>query len=445
MPVVNQAGYKKNLKKTSLIGKKMITPLAERLRPTQLDEIAGQEHLLSENGLIKTTLLQKKPLSLLLWGPPGSGKTTLALAYSKAFDARFISMSAVSHATSDVKKIIQEMQTHPLLQKQITILFVDEIHRWNKAQQDLFLPYLEMGLFVLIGATTENPSFALNHALLSRFRVLQLYSLSPSSLQKILHRYEEKYTEILLTAKAKEMLIAAAQGDGRHLVNLIENLEPLLAKKQPIDEQELILLLQKKSPLYDKQSDQHYQLISALHKSIRGSDPDASLYWLARMLNAGEDPQFLARRLIRMALEDIGLADPQALTLTIHAWEAFAQLGPPEAELALAQAVVYLALSPKSNALYIAFNQAKKKACETSHLPPPAFLVNSVTKLDSELGYGKDYQYDHDLPFAFSGQNYFPKDLLKAQFYQPKPYGFEREMQKRVNYFEQLRKKNLPS
>ncbi|PWU14424.1 MAG: AAA family ATPase [Chlamydiae bacterium] len=423
----------------------MITPLAERLRPTQLDEIAGQEHLLSEKGLIKTTLFQKKPLSLLLWGPPGSGKTTLALAYSKAFDARFISMSAVSHATSDVKKLIQDMQTHPLLQKQITILFVDEIHRWNKAQQDLFLPYLEGGLFILIGATTENPSFALNNALLSRLRVLQLYSLNSSSLQKIMHRYEEKYTKLSLSPKAKEMLITAAQGDGRHLINLIENLEPLLIKKQLIEEQDLLSLLQKKSPLYDRQSDQHYQLISALHKSIRGSDPDAALYWLARMLNAGEDPQFLARRLIRMAVEDIGLADPQALGLALHAWEAFAQLGSPEAELALAQAAVYLALSPKSNALYIAFNQAKELAKETSHLPPPAFLINSVTKLDAELGHGKDYQYDHDLPFAFSGQNYFPQDLIRCKFYHPKSYGFEREMQKRVSYFEQLRKKNPPS
>ncbi|QZA58825.1 replication-associated recombination protein A [Candidatus Rhabdochlamydia porcellionis] len=423
----------------------MITPLAERLRPTQLDDIAGQEHLLSKNGLIKTSLLQKKPLSLLLWGPPGSGKTTLALAYSKAFDARFIPMSAVSHATSDIKNIIQDIQTLPLLQKRITILFVDEIHRWNKAQQDLFLPYLESGLFILIGATTENPSFALNNALLSRFRVLQLHSLSSSSLHKIINRYEEKYTKLLLCPKAKEMLITAAQGDGRHLINLIENLEPLLIKKQLIEEQDLLLLLQKKSPLYDRQSDQHYQLISALHKSIRGSDPDAALYWLARMLNAGEDPQFLARRFIRMAVEDIGLADPQALGLALHAWEAFAQLGAPEAELALAQAAVYLALSPKSNALYIAFNQAKEQAKTTSHLPPPAFLINSVTKLDSELGHGKGYQYDHDLPFAFSGQNYFPQELIRCKFYHPKPYGFEREMQKRVSYFEQLRKKNLPS
>ena len=423
----------------------MITPLAERLRPTQLDEIAGQEHLLLENGLIKTTLLQKKPLSLLLWGPPGSGKTTLALAYSKAFDARFISMSAVSHATSDVKNIIQDMQTHPLLQKQITILFVDEIHRWNKAQQDLFLPYLEAGLFILIGATTENPSFALNNALLSRFRVLELYSLNSSSLHKIMNRYEEKYTKLLLTSKAREMLITEAQGDGRHLINLIENLEPLFIKKQLIEEQDLLSLLQKKSPLYDRQSDLHYQLISALHKSIRGSDPDAALYWLARMLNAGEDPQFLARRFIRMTVEDIGLADPQALGLALHAWEAFAQLRAPEAELALAQATVYLALSPKSNALYIAFNQAKELAKKTSNLPPPVFLINSVTKLDSELGYGECYEYDHDLPFAFSGQNYFPQDLIRHKFYHPKPYGFEREMQKRVSYFEQLRKKNPPS
>lgn len=423
----------------------MITPLAERLRPTQLDEIVGQEHLLSEKGLIKTTLLQKKPVSLLLWGPPGSGKTTLALAYSKAFNARFISMSAVSHTTSDVKKIIQDMQAHPLLQKQITILFVDEIHRWNKAQQDLFLPYLETGLFILIGATTENPSFALNNALLSRFRVLQLYSLSSSSLYKIINRYEERYTELLLSPEAKEMLIIAAQGDGRHLINLIENLEPLLSRNQVIEEQDLLLLLQKKSPVYDKQSDQHFQLISALHKSIRGSDPDATLYWLARMLNAGEDPQFLARRLIRIAIEDIGLADPQALGVSLHAWEAFVQLGFPEAELALAQAAVYLALSPKSNALYIAFNQAKEQAKATSHLLPPTFLINSITKLDSDSGYGEGYQYDHDLPFAFSGQNYFPQELIRCKFYQPKPYGFEREMQKRISYFEQLRKKNLPS
>lgn len=425
----------------------MITPLTERLRPTLLDEIAGQEHLLSENGLIKTTVLQKKPVPLLFWGPPGSGKTSLAFAYAKAFEARFIPMSAVSHATADVKNIISDMQTHPLLQKQTTIIFVDEIHRWNKAQQDLFLPYLEMGLFVLIGATTENPSFAVNHALLSRLRVLQLYALSPSALDKILKKYEKKYKEIPLNPKAKETLIMAAQGDGRHLINMVENLEPLFAREQIIEEQDLISLLQKKLPLYDKRSDRHYQLISALHKSIRGSDHNAALYWLARMLDAGEDPQYLARRLIRMSLEDIGLADPQALALTIHAWKAFEQLGAPEAELALAQAVVYLALSPKSNALYTAFNQAKQHAKQTSHLPPPSFLINCVTALHSELGYGKGYQYDHDLPSAFSGQNYFPQDMLRQQFYHPKPYGFEREMQKRVNYFEQLRKKikNPPS
>jgi putative ATPase len=425
----------------------MIIPLAERLRPIQLDEIAGQEHLLSEDGLIKITLSQKKPVSLLFWGPPGSGKTTLAFAYAKAFKARFIPMSAVSHVTTDVKNLISDMQSHPLLQKQLTILFIDEIHRWNKAQQDLFLPYLEMGLFILIGATTENPSFAVNRALLSRLRVLQLHALNPESLDKILRKYEEKYEKILLSPKAKEMLIMTAQGDGRHLVNMIENLEPLIAKKQTINEQDLVLLLQKKLPLYDKQSDKHYQLISALHKSIRGSDPNAALYWLARMLDAGEDPQYLTRRLIRMALEDIGLADPQALTVTIHAWEAFERLGLPEAELALAQAVVYLALSPKSNSLYVAFNQAKELAKQTSYLPPPSFLINPVVNPHADLDHGKDYQYDHDLPSAFSGQNYFPQDVLRMQFYQPKPYGFEREMQKRVHYFEQLRKKikNLPS
>jgi putative ATPase len=417
----------------------MNIPLAEQLRPTSLEEIAGQEHLLSDQGLIPLLVKEGRPLSILLWGPPGCGKTTLARLYAQAFGSRLISFSPIFHGIQELKKIIQEIEEKPLLHRQ-PILFIDEIHRFNKAQQDVFLPYLEKGTLILVGATTENPSFALNNALLSRLRVLPLKALEESSLEDILTRYEKKYHPLPFSSEARKMLITHAQGDARHLLNMVENIghSPSL---EPLSTEKLLSLLQKRSALYDKGGDGHYNLISALHKSVRGSDPQAALYWLARMFAGGEDPQFIARRIVRMANEDIGLADPQALTVALDAWKAFDQLGLPEGELALAQAIVYLALAPKSNTIYTAWKAVKHTAENTSHLSPPATILNAPTPLMKEMGYGEGYQYDHDTPFSFSGQNYFPDDLPKQEFYHPKKIGFERELDKRLDYFNKLRLK----
>jgi putative ATPase len=426
------------------VGERMNIPLAERLRPVSLKEIVGQDHLLSDDGFITKIVQNGNPLSILLWGPPGCGKTTLARLYAQAFNARFITFSAIFSGAADLKKVIQEFEQQPLLNRQ-PIIFVDEIHRFNKAQQDIFLPFLEKGTFILIGATTENPSFALNDALLSRLRVLPVKSLEVEELEKIISRFENKVHPLNLNPLAKQLLLEFAQGDARHLLNMIENIVHSTSKEEVVDEKRLHSLVQRRSALYDKHADGHYNLISALHKSVRGSDPDAALYWMARMLAGGEDPQFIARRLVRMATEDIGLADPQALTITLDAWRAFDQLGAPEGELALAQAVVYLALSPKSNAIYVAFKKARALAEKTSQLPPPKTILNAPTHLMKEMGYGQGYQYDHDTPLAFSGQDYFPDELEGLEFYHPKEYGFEREMSKRLEYFKKLkRKKNLP-
>jgi len=413
-------------------------PLAERLRPTSLEEIIGQEHLLGPEGFISNIVRSGTPLSILLWGPPGCGKTTLARLYAQAFQAKLIPLSAIFTGAADLKKIIQEIESQPLFAQQ-TILFVDEIHRFNKAQQDIFLPFLEKGTLLLVGATTENPSFSLNDALLSRLRVLTVKSLDEEGLEQIITRFESKMGPLPLTEEARRLLIEFAQGDARHLLNMIENITQGSKPKEKIDEARLLTLVQRRSALYDKHADGHYNLISALHKAVRGSDPDASLYWLARMLEGGEDPQFIARRIVRMATEDVGLADPQALTLALNAWRAFDQLGAPEGELALAEAVVYLALSPKSNAIYTAFGKAKELAKKTSQLSPPKTILNAPTSLMKEEGYGKGYLYDHDRPLAFSGQDYFPEELERPLLYQPKPYGFEREMEKRIAYFNQLR------
>lgn len=418
----------------------MNIPLAERLRPASIEEIVGQRHLLGESGLIVNVVKNGKPLSLLLWGPPGCGKTTLARLYAKAFNARFIPLSATSSGSADLKKIIGDIESHPLLSQQV-ILFIDEIHRFNKAQQDIFLPYLEKGTIVLVAATTENPSFALNDALISRLRVLAVHSLLPEELDQIISRFESQVRPLHLTPHAREILVAFAQGDARHLLNMIENIVHGASEDETIDDQKLQTLVQRRSALYDKNAEGHYNLISSLHKSVRGSDPDAALYWLARMLEGGEDPQFLARRIVRMATEDIGLADPQALSIALDAWRAFDQLGSPEGELALAQAVVYLALSPKSNSIYTAFSQAKEAAKKTSHLSPPKTILNAPTRLMKEMGYGKNYQYDHDTPLAFSGQDYFPEELGRQNYYQPKDYGFERELTKRLAYFDKLRER----
>lgn len=412
------------------------TPLAEELRPRALQDIVGQDHILGEHGIITRTIRSGIPLSIVLWGPPGCGKTSIARLYAQAFDMRFISMSAIFSGVADLKKVVKEIEEHPLLYKG-TLLFVDEIHRFNKSQQDAFLPYVEKGTITLIGATAENPSFYLNGALLSRLRVLPLYPLDPQSLEQLLQRYEKQFGLLSLTSEARQLIILWAQGDGRYLFNLIENLRT--HSSEPLDEQQLKQIIQKKTPLFDRGGDQHYDLISALHKSVRGSDPDAALYWFSRLLEGGEEPLFIARRLIRMATEDVGLADPGALQLAIAAKDAYEMLGSPEGELALAETVVYLALAPKSNGIYVAYNKARSLASETTHFSPPHTILNAPTQMMKQLGYGKGYLYDHDEPDSFSGQNYFPESLQRQSFYRPVERGFERELKKRIDYFQKLR------
>lgn len=420
----------------------MFTPLAETLRPQAMSEVVGQEHLLSDEGFITRTIAAKKPLSILLFGPSGCGKTTLAKLYAKAFELPFIALSAVFNSAAELKKILKEGQETPLFSRQI-LLFVDEIHRFNRSQQDLFLPFLEDGSLILVGATTENPSFSLNSALLSRLRVLTLNHLTPNSLEKILARYEKNIAPLPLTEEAKRFLISLSQGDGRHLLNLIENVNLLDGKVR--DQEELASLLQARPVLYDKDREGHYNLISALHKSIRGSDPDASLYWFARMLEGGEDPLFIARRLIRAAAEDIGLADPYALEIALRGRETYEKLGSPEGELALAEVVLYLSLSPKSNATYVAYGQARRAAAESGHLNPPKKVLNAPTQLMKEMGYGEGYIYDPDTKEGFSGQNYFPDEMARKSFYHPVERGFEREMKRRLDYFNKQRLASNPN
>jgi putative ATPase len=411
----------------------MSTPLSEQLRPQTLEEVIGQDHIVGTDGFITSVIQRGKPLSLLLWGPPGSGKTSIARLYAQAFSLPFETMSAIFSGVADLKKRLVDA-------KQPILLFVDEIHRFNKAQQDAFLPFLENGTLVLIGATVENPSFYLNNALLSRMRVLKLNSLTEHDLAELVRRYETKKGALALDDEARRFLIHLAQGDGRFIYNLIENIQGI-ERTSSFTVQELERLFQKKSPLFDKSTDQHYNLISALHKAVRGSDPDASLYWFCRIIHGGEDPLFLARRIIRMASEDVGLADPQALPLAIAAKDAYEMLGSPEGELALAEAVVYLALAPKSNAIYTAYKAALKQAQETAHLDPPYIILNAPTKVMKDLGYSKGYIYDHDAKDAFSGQNYFPDRMKREEYYTPVERGFEREMKKRIEYFRSLRKK----
>jgi putative ATPase len=415
----------------------MSQPLAELLRPKTLDEVVGQDHLVGPSGFITQQIQKNTPLSIILWGPPGSGKTSIARLYAKAFDLPFQSLNATFAGVADLKRIFNEGEQTPLFSRK-QVLFVDEIHRFNKAQQDAFLPFVEKGSIVLVGATAENPSFYLNNALLSRVRVLEVHPLSMDSLGKLIEKYEKEIAPLPLSAEQKSRLLHMAQGDGRYLLNCIENLHGLPSKPILTDEA-LEQLLSYRPAHFDRGGDYHYNLISALHKSLRGSDPDASLYWFQRMLVGGEDPLFIARRLIRMASEDIGLADPNALAITIAARDAYEMLGSPEGELALAQAVVYLALAPKSNAVYTAFKASQASASETTHLIPPKIILNAPTSLMKEKGYGKGYRYDHDEPNAFSGQNYFPDDLPREEYYKPVARGFEREMIKRKEYFENLR------
>lgn len=414
-------------------------PLAEKLRPTSLEQVVGQEHLVGPSGFITRLIEQNTPLSIVFFGPPGSGKTSIAKLYAKKFDLHFESLSGVWSNVSDLKKLIKEMEDTPLFKKRL-LLFVDEIHRFNKAQQDAFLPLIENGTIVLVGATAENPSFYLNSALLSRVRVLPVNPLSEEALNQLLKNAEASLKNLHLEEEARQYLIQLSQGDGRYLYNLIENFYDS-KQEAALKVEDLLPLLQKRSALYDKAGDQHYNLISALHKAVRGSDPDAALYWLARMLQGGEDPLYIARRLIRMATEDIGLADPQALALAMSAKEAYETLGSPEGELGLAEVTVYLALSPKSNAIYEAFGKVKESAKRTSHHNPPKIILNAPTKMMKDLGYGKNYLYDPDCEDGFSGQNYFPDEMEREAYYEPKSFGFEREMLKRKTFFENLRKK----
>ncbi|MCH9634384.1 MAG: Replication-associated recombination protein A [Chlamydiae bacterium] len=418
----------------------MNTPLSEDLRPALLEDVVGQDHLLFEKSFFNELIKEKKPLSLLFWGPPGCGKTTLARIYAKSLGGSFFQFSAVSTSLSDLKELIKKSESQPLMYAKL-IIFLDEIHRFNKSQQDFFLPYLESGKFILIGATTENPSFSLNNALLSRMRVFTLNSLSKPALARLLSRYEKQREPLPIDSKAKELLIQMAHGDGRYLLNLIENIK-LYNPKNTLNAPELKELLQKRAALFDRAGEGHFNLISALHKSIRGSDPDASVYWLARLLKAGEEPLYISRRLIRAASEDIGLADPQALTYALNSHKTFQILGSPEGEIALAQTVIYLSLAPKSNACYLSYKKALTLSDQSNHLTPPPHILNAPTKLMKEIGYGKGYQYDPDCSDQFSGQNYFPEELQeRPSLYHPKEMGQEREMKKRLDYFNALREK----
>jgi putative ATPase len=412
-------------------------PLASRLRPKVLAEVVGQGHLVGPEGVLTRLMAAGVPQSVIFWGPPGCGKTTLARLYAQAFGAEFIQISAVLAGVADVRKVVEEAKADQSVGKR-TVLFVDEIHRFTKSQQDAFLPHVESGLLVLVGATTENPSFALNNALLSRCTVLPVNSLDEDDLAKILQAAEADVGVLPLTDEARAALLTLAHGDARYFLNLVE-LVAALRIKTPLDVAGLKAAIPAKLALYDKGGDWHYDLISALHKSVRGSDPDAAMYYVARMLAGGEDGMYLARRLIRMAVEDVGLADPQALPLAMAAQESYRTMGSPEGDLSLAEAAVYMALAPKSNALYMAFKAAKMLAAETAHVPPPKHIVNAPTKMMRELGHGAGYAYDHDTEHGFSGQNYWPEGVPRPTLYQPVARGFEREMQKRMAYFAKLR------
>ncbi len=415
------------------------SPLADRLRPTRLDGVVGQPHLLGPEGALTRMLERGSLASLILWGGPGVGKTTIARLLAEAAGLRFTQLSAVFSGVADLKRAFDEAARRRQANGSGTLLFVDEIHRFNRAQQDGFLPVVENGTVVLVGATTENPSFALNGALLSRCQVMVLRRLDDDALEALLVRAEVARGQALkLTPEGRETLRAMADGDGRYLLNMVEQVLSLPGDEL-LDAGALAALLARRAALYDKDREEHYNLISALHKSLRGSDPDAALYWFARMLAGGEDARFIARRLTRFAAEDVGLADPQALTQAIAAWETYERLGSPEGELALAQLVVYLGAAPKSNAVYRAYSAAMRAAKSTGSLAPPAHILNAPTKLMKQLGYGKDYQYDHDTEQAFSGQNYFPDGMERERFYAPSDRGAERDIRHRLEGWARLR------
>ncbi|MEP1587467.1 MAG: replication-associated recombination protein A [Tateyamaria sp.] len=415
-------------------------PLADRLRPQKLSEVIGQRQVLGLDAPL-TVMLQAGALgSLVFWGPPGVGKTTIARLLAYETDLHFVQISAIFTGVPDLKKVFEAARIRRQ-NGQGTLLFVDEIHRFNKAQQDGFLPHMEDGTILLVGATTENPSFELNAAVLSRAQVLVLERLDVTDLELMAQRAEQDLGMPLpLEPPARSALLEMADGDGRALLNLIEQIAAWKLDA-PLDQTTLATRLMRRAAQYDKSGDAHYNLISALHKSVRGSDPDAALYWFARMLEGGEDPRYLARRITRMAVEDIGLADPQAQSICLQSWETFERLGSPEGELALAQALVYLALAPKSNATYVAYKGARKAAKQTGSHPPPKHILNAPTSLMKDQGYGDNYAYDHDAEDGFSGQNYFPDGMARPDLYQPVERGFERDLKKRIDYFAKLRAK----
>lgn len=415
-------------------------PLADRLRPKSLSEVTGQGHLTGADGVLRRMIDSGTMGSMIFWGPPGTGKTTVARLLSGETGLAFEQISAIFSGVADLKKVFDTARMRRSQGRQ-TLLFVDEIHRFNRAQQDSFLPVIEDGTVILVGATTENPSFELNAALLSRARVLTFKAHDEESLEELLKRAEETEDKPLpLDSSSRASLLRMADGDGRAALTLAEEVWRAARKDEVFDTEGLTRIVQRRAPVYDKGQDGHYNLISALHKSVRGSDPDAALYYLARMFDAGEDPLYLGRRLVRMAVEDIGLADPQALVVANTAKDAYDYLGSPEGELAFAQACVYLATAPKSNAVYVAFKAATRAAKENGSLLPPKHILNAPTKLMKGEGYGDGYRYDHDEPDAFSGQNYFPEKMGRQQFYDPPERGFERDIRKRLDYWAKLRR-----